>query len=201
MPPCLDEGEVEAGRVGDRLQVVGIADVAVVAGNRRMLADGERRDGLRQLVAEVGVEPVAAVARPEAGVDAQLHQVGQPADVLLSAVRLAARQLPEPVEVNRLLAVRLQVGVDEGDVAELVVGVVVDVLVHVPIQHLHGGGIGGVPGAARHLAVLDAGELVVLLPQIRLDDLGGSQELEDRGVSLGEAAAMDPGMALLRKDI
>ena len=59
----LDEGEVEAGRVGDRLQVVGIREVTVVAGNRRMLADGERRDGLRQGVAEVGVERVAAVAR------------------------------------------------------------------------------------------------------------------------------------------
>ena len=171
-----------------------------------MLADGERRNGLRRSVAEVGVEPVAAVARPEAGVDAQLHQVGQPADVLLSAVRLAARQRPELVEVDRLLAVRLQVGVDEGDVAELVVGVVVDVLVHVLVQHLDGLGIGVVPAAARHLAVLDARELVVLLPEIGLDDLGGSQESEDRGVSLGEGAAMGNGMgllrmALLRKDI
>jgi hypothetical protein len=36
----LDEGKVEAGRVGDRLQVVGRAEVVVAAGNRRMLTDG-----------------------------------------------------------------------------------------------------------------------------------------------------------------
>jgi hypothetical protein len=44
----LDEGEVETGRIGDRLQVVAIVDIAVIAGNRRMLADGQGRDGLRQ---------------------------------------------------------------------------------------------------------------------------------------------------------
>jgi hypothetical protein len=36
--------------------MVGIVEVAVVAGNRRVLADGEGRNGLRERVAEVGVE-------------------------------------------------------------------------------------------------------------------------------------------------
>ena len=33
----LDEGEVEAGRVGDRLEVVGRGEVVVASGNRRKL--------------------------------------------------------------------------------------------------------------------------------------------------------------------
>src|SRR3954452_3406663 len=35
----LDERKVEAGRIGDRLEVVGIGEVSVGAGDRRMLAD------------------------------------------------------------------------------------------------------------------------------------------------------------------
>ena len=84
---------------------------------------------------------------------------------------------------------RLQVGVDEGEVADLVVGVVVDVLVHVLVQHRDRLGIGGVPAAAGDFAVLDAGQLVVLLPEIRLEDLGRSQETENRGIAFREAAA------------
>jgi hypothetical protein len=109
----LDPGEVEASRVGDRLQVVGWGEVGVCARDRRMLAAGEAGDGVWENVAEVGVLRVAAVARPEAGVDRQLHQVGQPSD-LLGAGRRAARQGAELVEVDGLLAVHLQVGVDEG---------------------------------------------------------------------------------------
>ena len=134
-----------------------------------MLTDGEVRDGLRKGVAEVGVLRIAAVARPEAGVDGQLHQVGEPSD-LLRAGRLAARQGAELVQVDRFRAVRLQVGVDEREVADLVVGVVVDVLVHVLVQHRDGIVVGRVPAAAGDFAVLDAGELVVLLPQIGLDE-------------------------------
>ena len=61
-------------------------------------------------------------------------------------------------------------------------------------------GVGLVPATSGHLAVLDAGELVVLLPEIGLDDLGGTEEAEDRRVSTGEAAALDMGVAL-RKDV
>ena len=86
--------------------------------------------------------------------------------------------------------VRLQVGVNEGEVADLVVGVVVDVLVHVLVQHRDRLGVGRVPASAGDFAVLDAGELVVLLPQIGLDDLGRSQEAENRRVSLRKTAAL-----------
>jgi hypothetical protein len=155
-----------------------------IAGNCPAARSG---DGLRQGVAEVGVLRVAAVARPEAGVDGQLRQVGEASD-LLRAGRLATGQGAELVQVDRLPAARLQVRVDEGGVRELVVGVVVDVPVHVLVEHRDGLGVGRVAAAAGDFAVLDAGELVVLLPQIGLEDLGRGQEPENRLVSRGEAA-------------
>src|SRR5256886_14955230 len=84
-----------------------------------MLPNRQSWDGLREGVAEVGVLRVAAVARPEAGVDGQLHQVREASD-LLRAGGLAARQLAELVQVDCFRAVRLQVGVDEGGVGDLV---------------------------------------------------------------------------------
>ena len=72
-------------------------------------------------------------------------------------------------------------------VADLVVGVVVDVLVHVLVQHRNGVVVGRVPGSAGDFAVLDAGELVVLLPQIGFNDLGSRQEAENVRVLAREA--------------
>jgi hypothetical protein len=51
----LDEAKVEAGRIGDRLQVVAGAEVVVAAGDRRELPGTEARDCLREGVAKVGV--------------------------------------------------------------------------------------------------------------------------------------------------
>ena len=66
---------------------------------------------------------------------------------------------------------------------DLIVGVIMDVLVHVPIQHFHGVGIGWVPSSAWNFAVLDSGELVVLLPQIGFDDFCCRQESENVRIS------------------
>jgi hypothetical protein len=50
----------------------------------------------------------------------------------------------EPLQVDGIHTLGHQVGVDERDVGELVLGVVVDVLGHVTVEHLQGsGGIGG----------------------------------------------------------
>jgi hypothetical protein len=86
-----------------------------------------------------------------------------------------------------LRTVRLQVGVDESGVRDLVVGVVVDVLIHVPVQYRNRVGVGRAPAAAGDFAVLDAGELVVLLPKIGLDELGRGEEPENRRVALCQA--------------
>ena len=186
MPPCSIVPKWKRGRVRDRLQVLVRPQIVVAARNRRVLSHGQVRDGLRQAVAQVRVLRVAAVARPPAGVDGQLHQVGQPAD-LTRAGRLAAGQRAELVQVDGVRAVRRQIRVDEVRVALLVIGVVVDVLGDVLVQHREGPGVGPVPGSARTLAVLDPAELVVLLPQIGLEQLRRSQELENGHVTLGEA--------------
>jgi hypothetical protein len=87
--------------------------------------------------------------------------------------------------------VGFQISIDEGEVAELVVGVVVDVLVHVLVQHRDSLRIGRVPASAGNLTVLDAGELVVLLPEIGLEDLERSQEPENRRISPGKTPARE----------
>ena len=101
---------------------------------------------------------------------------------------LAAGQGAERVQVDRFRAVRPEICVDEVRVALLVVGVVVDVLGEILVQHRQGPGVGLVPASARAFAVLDPAELVVLLPQIGLEELRRSQELQNGHVALGEAA-------------
>ena len=63
-----------------------------------MLTDGQVGHGLRKGVAEVRVLRVAPVPRPVAGIDRELHQVGQAPD-LLGARCLAAGQGAEAVEL------------------------------------------------------------------------------------------------------
>ena len=52
---------------------------------------------------------------------------------------------------------------------EFIVSVVVDVLIHVFIQHRDGGGVEWITGSTRDFAVLDACEFVVLNPKVGLD--------------------------------
>ena len=49
-------------------------------------------------------------------------------------------------------------------------------------------GVGRVAAAARDLSVLDAGQLVVLLPEVGLEDLRRGKEPQDRLVSGGQRA-------------
>ena len=73
--------------------------------------------------------------------------------------------------------------------ADLIVGVVVDVLVHVLVQHRKGSGIGRIPGSPWDFVVLDSAEFVVLLPQIGFDDFCCRQESENVRVVPRETAA------------
>jgi hypothetical protein len=107
--------------------------------------------------------------------------------VCAAPLAFAAGEGAERVQVDRLLTARLQVRVDEVCVALLVVGVVVDVLVHVFVDDGERLGVGPIAASAGDLAVLDAAELVVLLPQIGFEQLGGREELEDRSVSRWES--------------
>ena len=152
-----------------------------------MLPNRQSRDGLRERVAEVGVQRVAAVARPEAGVDGQLHQVCEPPD-LLGPGGLTARQSAKLIQIDGLGPFRSQIGVKEREMADLIVGVVVDVLVHVLVQHRKRLGIGVIPDSTRDFGVLDAAEFVVLLPQISFDDFCCSQEPKNGRVPRCETA-------------
>src|SRR5204863_1755876 len=80
---------------------------------------------------EIGVVAVIAVARPKTGIDRELQKIGQPLLFLVGPGRMTAAQSAERLEVDRLSALRNQVSVEEGEVADLVIGIVVDIDRHV----------------------------------------------------------------------
>ncbi len=53
--------------------------------------------------------------------------------------------------------------------SDLIVGIIVDVLSHVFVQHSQGGGVGWIASASWDFRVLDAAEFVVLDPEIGLE--------------------------------
>ena len=86
--------------------------------------------------------------------------------------------------------------------AELILSVVVDILVHVAIQNLQRRGVGCAPTPAGDFVVLDSSELVVLYPEVGLEDFRRRQESENGSVSLVETAALFlPRRPLWRKRI
>jgi hypothetical protein len=114
---------------------------------------------------------------------------------LVDARSGAASERAERIEAdgrrarNALALEEREVGVEEAHVAELVVGVVVDVLRHVAVEVEDRRGVERIAAAPRHFSVLDATELVVLLPEVALDDLDRGQEPQKRDVSRrGDAA-------------
>ena len=90
------------------------------------------------------------------------------------------------VQIDWLRALGNKVRVDEAEVGELILGIVVDVLGHVPIQHFKCLDVGGTAAASGDLAVLDTSQFVVLLPEIGFEDFGRRQEPENVYVALGE---------------
>jgi hypothetical protein len=133
---------------------------------------------------EIGVVVVAAIAGPETGVDIEVHQVRKPSD-LCGPDRFTAGQIGKLIEVDRVSADRLQVGVDEGKVALFGVSVVVDVLRHVDVKDLQRSHVERAAALDPVLfGILGSSEFGVLLPQIGLEDFRSSQELRDGDVTL-----------------
>ena len=166
--------------------------VLIGSGNGRKLPLQQTRDGWGERVTEIGVLGAAAVLRPVTGVHGQLHEVGEPFD-FLGACCFTARQGAKLIQIGGRGALGHQVGVDEREVGELILGIVVDILVHVPIEHFQGSGVGGTPTPAWDFAVLDASQFVVLLPEIGFEGLERSQEPEYGRVSRCEPATLCEG--------
>src|SRR5947207_8141099 len=68
----------------------------------------------------------------------------------------------------------------------LILGVVVDVLIHVPVQLFHCVGVIRISGAAWFFAVLNSGEFVVLNPEIGFENFRCGGEPEKSSVALVE---------------
>src|SRR2546430_7859805 len=162
-PPLLDKPKMETRRVGDRLEVIRdgwgsprfkALQVIIGSRNRRKLPLTQTRDGLSERVPEIGVLRAAAVARPPAGVHRELHEVGEPSLVLECACRLTALQRAKLIQIDGIGALRNQVRIDEREVADLILGIVVYILGHVPIQHFKGSYVSWIPALSLYLAVL-----------------------------------------------
>src|SRR5579871_6701719 len=92
----LDVGKVEAGRVSDRLQKIGVIQIVIRPGNCCMFPNCQGWNGLWERIPEIGVSCAAAVPRPPASVYAKLHQVGDSSD-LIGPCRLTAGKGTEAI--------------------------------------------------------------------------------------------------------
>src|SRR6266581_2264837 len=94
-----------------------------------MLTSGQVRDRILKRTSEVGILCIAAVACPPSRVNGELLQIGEPA-VLWHAGYPAGWQNGEVAQIDGLRALRCQIIVEKLMMADLVVGVVGDVLRH-----------------------------------------------------------------------
>src|SRR6266508_2668185 len=133
---------------------------------------------------------VVAVARPPAGVDGKLRQIGEPVSdqVRISARGRAAHQSAKWVEICRGRSLGVQVRVEEGVVRNLIIGVVMDVISHFILNNLQRLSIVRIATAAWDFVILDAAEFVVLDPKVGLEYFCRRCEPEQCRVSWGETA-------------
>ena len=120
---------------------------------------------------KIRVVAVVAVAGPPAGVDGKLRQVSEPMSdqVWIDSCRSAAHQSAKRVEVRRSRSLGDQVRVEELVMSNLIIGVVMDVVLHFILNNLQGVRVGFIATAARNFVILDAAEFVVLDPKVGLE--------------------------------
>ena len=104
----FDISEVERCSVGDDLNVTGVPEIGIGPGDGGAVGDG---NGLRKCGGKVRVCP-AAIADEPAGVDVEVHEVGE-AQTLRPRYRrcLAARQGSKLIEIDRIRSLGFQVRV------------------------------------------------------------------------------------------
>ena len=67
--------------------------------------------------------------------------------------------------------------------SSLILGIIMDVLVHVPIKNFQGFGVDRISCAARNFTVWDSSQLIVLDPEISLEDFRSRREPEQGGIA------------------
>src|SRR6266480_3574247 len=134
---------------------------------------------------KIRVMAVVAVARPPAGINRELRQVGEPSpdQVPISSPCNTAPQPPKRIEICRSRSLGNQVRVEEGVVSNLIIGVVMDVVSHFILNNLQGLSVAWITSAAWDFGVLDAAEFVVLDPKVGLKYLQRRWEPEQGCVS------------------
>jgi len=135
--------------VSDSLQMVGRGQVIVVSGNGGELPLIQSGDGLRErkVGIEIGVVGAAAIPGPKTRIHGELHEIREPR-LPARPVRRTALQSAELIQVDWVRPLRRQVGVYEGEMSELIVSIVMNVLVHVLIKYLKRLGVRRIPGSS-----------------------------------------------------
>src|SRR5206468_2850615 len=120
---------------------------------------------------KIRVMTVVAIAGPPAGIDRKLRQVSEPTSdfVRIDAGRGAAHQPAKRIEVCRGRSLGDQIRVEEGMMSDLVIGVVMDVVLHFILNNLQGIRVGFIAIAAWTFVVLDAAEFAALDPKVGLE--------------------------------
>jgi hypothetical protein len=184
---------MESRRVCDCLDVLWRLQIGISSGDCRELPIMQVRDclGKNEIGIKVRIIIAAAVPSPPTGIESELHEVGKP-KFSAGTGGGAARQGAELIQINWLRAFRHQVCVKECEVGALILGIIMDILIHIPIQDFQGFGVDWIASSAWFFAVLDSTELIVLDPKIGLEDFRRSRESEK-----GRITGCDCGRALL----
>ncbi len=125
---------------------------------------------------------VVAVASPPTRIQSESHQVCK-TKFSAGACRTAALQRAKLLKVDRRCPLRSEICVEKVLVSEFVVGIVVDILGHVRVQHRKSIGEGWIAASTRLLLVLNSRQFVVLHPEVRLQNLRGCGEPKQGGIS------------------
>src|SRR5580765_7607880 len=114
---------------------------------------------------------VVAVARPPAGIDRELGQVGEsvPNQSSVNSGGSATHEGAKRIEICRSLSVGHQIRIQKLVMSDLIVSIVVDVLIHVCVQHRESGSVEWIASSARDFRVRDATQFVVLDPKVGLE--------------------------------
>ena len=111
-----------------------------------MLVYSQSRDRLREDIVRIKIRVMAvvAIAGPPAGIEGKLRQVGEPMSdqVRIDSRRGAAHQSTKRIEICRSRSLGDQVRVEELVMSDLIIGVVMDVVLHFVLDNLQGVGVG-----------------------------------------------------------